>query len=413
MAGTPPSAFDVVVVGGGPAAAALLQTLDAAAYTGSVMLITEEDRPPYDRTVVSKGMLDGSVTDPPVLFPDAVIDRVTQLNTRVTAIDRASNSVELADGHTQRYRKLVLATGATPRVPAIDGLDRPGVSLLRTARDAETLRGTLGSGCDLVLIGAGVIGLEVAAAARSRGTHVVVLEAATTPMARVLPPEMSAPLIQRHRDAGVVVHLGVRPESITETGTRVVVRCAGGETVDGDHVLLAVGVRPQTELAEAAGLAVDDGVLVNDLLTTADPDIMAIGDLARIRYADGRTDRTEAYTPAMAMGQHAARTLLGEPTPYRDVPWSWSDQYDWEVQAAGWPNCADRWVIRGTPQDLDTGMYVFGRDGSQVVAAAGISRGRAVGRIIRGAQALIAAKALVADAELTDPAADLRKMARD
>ncbi len=406
----------VAVVGGGPAAAALVRELHRGGMA-RVHLLTIEDRPPYDRTTVSKGLLTGEVDDAPALFPDVLTEDgpTIHLGVTVTAIDRVDHTVTCEDGRTVRWDRLVLATGAAPRVPPITGVDQPGVSLLRSAADGHRLRGHLGPGRRLVVVGGGVIGLEVAAAARTRGTDVVVLEAAAQPMARVLPAAVVEPLLAVHRRAGVDVRTGVLPQVVEVDGGTLVVTCEDGTVVAGDHVLVAVGIAPRTALAEAAGLEVDDGVLVDPLLTTDDPDVLAVGDVARILDPEsGTRTRTEAYTPALAMGQHAARTLLGDPTPYREVPWSWSDQHDCTVQAAGWPDLATGWVVRGDADDLETGLFAFGQDAEgRVLAAAGLSRGRAVGRVVRGAQKLIAARTPVPADALADPDVDLRRLARN
>ncbi|WP_370324148.1 NAD(P)/FAD-dependent oxidoreductase [Euzebya sp.] len=404
--------LDVVVIGGGPAAAALVHELDRGGHRGGVAVVAEEDRLPYDRTVVSKGLLLAG-DEPPTLFEEVWGDVEVHRGVAADGIDLGARRVALADGRALGYDRLVLATGAAPRVPPIDGLDLPGVSLLRGAGDGTALHGALVSGRRLVVVGAGVIGLEVAAAARARGVDVVVLELAVTPMGRVLPPAVVAPLLDRHRAEGVDLRMGVRPTSVAAVDGALAVTCADGTTATGDRVLVATGIAPRTALAEAAGLEVADGVVVDELLTTSDARVMAIGDVAALRTGDGRVSRTEAYTPAMSMGQHAARTILGQPAPFTEVPWSWSDQHDLSVQAAGWPDRAVRWVVRGTADDLEAGLHAFGvDDDGVVVAAAGVSRGRAVGRVVRGAQRLIAAGVAVADGQLADPDVDVRRLAR-
>lgn len=407
----------VAVVGGGPAAAALVRELhrDGA---GGVHLLTSEDRRPYDRTTVSKGLLDGSVDDAPPLFPEVFEDSdgpTLHLATTVAEVDRDARTLTCIDGTTLGWDHLVLATGAAPWLPPIDGLEQPGVSLLRSAADGHRLRAQLGADRRLLVVGGGVIGLEVAAAARAQGSEVVVLEAADRPMARVLPASIVDPLLAVHREAGVDVRTGVLPRAVEARRGGLAVACEDGTSVLGDHVLIATGIRPRTQLAEAAGLPVDDGVVVDALLRTADPAVMAVGDVARVVDAEtGTSTRTEAYTPAMAMGQHAARTLLGDPSPYRAVPWSWSDQHDCTVQATGWPELATSWVVRGSVADLETGLFAFGHDDDgRVRAAAGISRGRAVGRVVGGAQRLVAIAAVVAPGVLADLSTDLRRLARE
>lgn len=404
----------VVVVGGGPAAAALVHGLDRGGHEGEVVVLGAEPDGPYDRTAVSKSMLAGDGAAPPALFPDVV--GPLRRHAVVEAIDRPGHEVVLATGERVPYDTLVLATGAAPWVPPVPGLDGPGTSTLRDAGEAAALAGKLGTGARLLVVGAGLIGLEVAAAARARGTSVSVLEAADRPMARVLPSAIAQVLLDRHAEAGVEVRTGCPPVGVAGSDGRVEVTLADGATLAADHVLVATGVRPRTALAEAAGLAVDDGVLVGELLLTDDPAVMAIGDCARVRCADGTSTRTEAYTPAMAMGQHAARTLLGDPAPYRDVPWAWTDQHDLTAQVAGWPGAAQRWVPRGSVADLEAGLFAFGVAEDRLVAVAGVSRGRQVGRVVRAAQALVGQPVGVegglTEAVLADPTTDLRAVGR-
>lgn len=405
----------VVVVGGGPAAAALVHGLHRGGHDGSVVVLAGEGCTPYDRTAVSKGLLTGEMAAAPELFPEVLTDDVVR-RADVVEIDRTAHEVVTADRERIGWDRLVLATGAAPRVPPVPGLDGPDASTLRDAAEADVLADRLRPGARLVVVGAGLIGLEVAAAARTRGASVVVLEAAPTALGRVLPPEVSAVVLDRHAAEGIEVRLATPPTSVVSSAAsstgHAVVCLADGTELPADHVLVATGVSPRTDLAAVAGLAIDDGVLVDELLVTSDPTIMAIGDVARVRAADGTTTRHEAYTPAMAMGQHAARTILGEPTRYVDVPWSWSDQLDVSVQVAGWPDRAGRWVLRGSADDLEAGLFAFGVRGDQLVAATGVSRGRQVGRVVRGAQALVAADVAVDDAALADPSTDLRRLAR-
>lgn len=410
MTTTPPH-HDLVIVGGGPAAATLVMTLRQLGHDGDVVVFSEEDRLPYDRTVVSKGLLEDDPTPPPLLFTEELAT-VTRTHSEVVRIDPDQHRVELADSHAVGFDRLVLATGAAPWVPPIDGVDAPDVSLLRSAASGEALRDHLGEGRRLVIVGGGVIGLEVAAVARTRGTAVTVLESAPVPMSRVLPATITEPLLEVHRGHGVTIHLGVLPTAIEGDGATVEVRCQDGPTIQADHVLVATGARPRTQLARAACLDVDDGIMVDELLTTSHPAIFAIGDVARLRAADGSTTRSEAYTAAMSMGQHLARHLTGNPTPYREVPWSWSDQYDLTLQATGWPDRATTWVVRGSVGQLEAGLVALGLAEDRLVAAAGISRGRAVGRVVKGAQALIGAGLTVTPAQLEDPTVDLRRLSR-
>lgn len=395
---------DVVVVGGGPAAAGLIQALSQGGHDGEVRVLEAEAEALYDRTVVSKALLTGAMNDPPQVL--AEVGARVETSTSVTAIDVDARTVVTADGGTIGWNRLVLATGAAPARPPVEGIEQAGVTVLRSADDGRSLRDHLAPGRHLVIVGGGVIGLEVAGAARQRGATVTVLEVARRPMARILPPAVVAPLLDAHREAGATVRLGVGP---TRIAPGLLVACSDGSEVAADHVLVAVGVRPRTALAEAAGLEVDDGVLVDGDLRASDPDVMAVGDVARLR---GR-GRTQAYTPALAMGRHAAETILGTASgPYDEVPTMWSDQLDLSVHAAGWPEDADTWVDRGTPDELAEGVISFGLADGRVVAVAAISRGRAASRAAGAGRRLIASGAVVAAAELADASVELRSLLR-
>lgn len=346
---------------------------------------------------------------PPRLYADDLAD-VVRTGTVVTAIDRDRRVVVTEDGDVP-YGTLLLATGAAPRLPPVPGLAPPAVHVLRDAADGRGLAAALRPGAHLLVVGGGLIGLEVAASARDRDVEVTVVEAAARPMARVLPAALSEPLVAAHRAAGTGFEVGVPPTGLTSDGERRVLTLADGRELVGDVVLVATGVAPRTALAEAAGLAVEDGILVDAFFRTSDPTVLAVGDAVRVRGEDGLlTARTEAWTPALAMGQHAARVILGEaPAPYAEVPWAWSDQLGLRVQVAGAPVGSDV-VLRGG-LDAPEGLLVLGLDGDRVVGAAGMSRGTGVGRVVRGAVGLIQSGRAVDRAALADPGTDLRALA--
>lgn len=373
-----------------------------------VIVLTDEPEPPYDRTAVSKQVLaDG--TAPPALYP-ADLEGFVRSDVTVTAIDRDAHRLMTSDGPLP-YGTLLLAPGAAPRIPPVPGLVPPAVHVLRDAADGRRLRAALRPGTQLLIVGGGLIGLEVAAAARALDVAVTVVEVAERPMARVLPAVLTDPLVAAHREAGTVIETGVRPERFEPAspgGGHLVL--ADGRSLAADVVLVATGVAPRTELAAAAGLAVDDGIVVDPTLTTSDPAILAAGDAARVRGADGRMlPRTEAWTPALAMGQHAARTILGEPGAYTEVPWAWSDQLGLRIQMAG-DAVGDDVVLRG---DLGApeGLLVMGLRDGRLVGAAGMSHGAGVGRVLRGAVGLIATGRPVDRDRLADPTEDLRALA--
>ena len=306
----------------------------------------------------------------------------------------------------------MLATGAEPRRPPLSGIDAPDVLTLRDSADAARLHAALEPGARLLVLGAGLIGLEVAAIASALGVHVTVVDVADRPMARVLPPRIATIIESAHREAGVELVLGARPTEIAHGPTGPELVLDDGSRLAGDVLLVATGVAPRVELAASAGLAVDDGILVDELLRTSHPDVLAVGDASRVAGPDGRHgSRTEAWTPALAMGLQAGRNILGEGTPYREVPWAWSDQFDLQIQITGDPLAGDRSVTRG---DVDgpEGLTVIALRDGRVVGAAGVGRGNGIGRAIRPLGNLIGRGVPVTAAELSDPSSDLRSLAQ-
>ena len=413
---TGPDAADgpVVIIGGGPAGATLARTLLAGEDDVSVVLLTAEPDAPYDRTHLSKSVLTGERDLPPALYPEDLDDPRLELRTdaEVAAIEPASATVSLRDGRSLTYGRLVLATGAAPRSLPLPGVDLPGVHLIRERAAALELRDALAAVGDVIVLGGGLIGLEVAAAAQERGCGVTVLEVADRLLGRVLPEVLADHVEAVHRDHGTTIELGVRPTELTGEARVAGVRLADGRELAADHVVVAVGAAPRTQLAVDAGIEVEDGILVDDRFRTSVPGIYAIGDAVRFRACDGDGLglRTEAWTPALAMGQHLGRNLLGADEAYAEVPWMWSDQHDLPIQAAGSP------VLDGVQRgelSASTGMAVFGLADGRVTGVAGVSEGRGIGRTVRGAMPMIAQATPVTADELADPDVDLRRLARE
>lgn len=349
-----------VIVGGGLGAAKVAEALRANDFDGCVTLIGAEEHLPYDRPPLSKEHLAGKkalpefTVDPAQWYRDHHIE--IQLGTTVTALDPAANTVTLPDGSTLSYDKLALATGSTPRTLPVPGADAPNVYTLRTIEDSDTLI-ELFSGATrrLVIIGAGWIGLEVAAAARAAGVAVTVVERADLPLLAVLGPEMGEVFADLHRANGVDFRFGAQVEEITTedaiaTAVANGVRLADGSTIEADAVLVAVGARPNVELAADAGLAVDDGVLVDERLATSDPDIVAVGDIAAQQHPVlGRRVRVEHWANALNQPAVAAATMLGKQASYDRLPYFFTDQYDLGMEYTGFaaPGEAARVVVRG------------------------------------------------------------------
>lgn len=406
----------VVIVGAGAAGATAARTLITRDAQVRVVLIGDEPHPPYDRTQLSKAVLTGERDAPSTLYADDLADERLELITdrRVVAIDRDFHRITLDDGAQQPYRVLVLACGAAPRMLPLPGADLPGVHTVRALAGLTGLRAAVQGGGRLVIVGGGLIGLEVAAAARTAGVPTTVVEVADQLLGRVLPARIAEIVAATHAAHGVEFELGARSTAFTGDAHVRGVALADGRVLPADTVVVAIGVVPRTELAVAADLTVNDGVVVDTNLRTDDPTIWAVGDIARLIDAVTGPDglRTEAWSPALAMGQHVAAAALGDTSPFTGVPWMWSDQYDLTVQAAGAPVAQLEQVTRGAPEDA-AGLTIFGLRDGHLRGVAGVSHGNGVGRTVRGAMPLIEDGIAVTADELADPSVDLRRLARD
>ncbi|MFE3985083.1 NAD(P)/FAD-dependent oxidoreductase [Nocardia tengchongensis] len=344
-----------VIAGGGLAAAKLAEALRANDFDGTVTLVGAEEHLPYERPPLSKEHLLGKkaladfTVDPSQWYRDHHIEVMP--GTTVTAVDRSTKTVALPDGTTLPYDKLALATGSRPRLLRMPGADAAGVHVLRTIEDSDALLAMFAGVRRLAVIGAGWIGLEVTAAARAAGVEVTVLEADSVPLRAALGPEMGEVFAALHRAHGVDLRCGVQVSEITTADGRATgVRLADGTVIEADAVLMAVGARPNIELAADAGLAVDGGVLVDESLATSDPDIVAIGDIAAQQHPVlGRRIRVEHWANALNQPAVAALTMLGKPAVYDKLPYFFTDQYDLGMEYTGYvaPQQQARVVVRG------------------------------------------------------------------
>ncbi len=343
----------LVIAGSGLAAGKAVEQLRDDGFEGPVVLYGEEHHLPYERPPLSKGYLTGA--DPlesafvhdPGWYDDNDVD--LRLGTRVTSIDPATHEVVDETGRRQPYDKLLLATGASPRhLPLADDSGAP-VAYLRTIEDSQRLRGDFERGVRVAVVGAGWIGLEVAAAARGAGCEVTVLESLDLPLLRVLGPEVAQRFADLHRGHGVDLRTSVQVEGVRHADGATVVRLAGGDAVTADLLVVGVGVTPNDALAREAGLATDNGVLVDERLRSSDPDVLAAGDVANQQHPVlGRRIRVEHWDTAIEQGKAAARTMLGQDTPYDRLPYFFSDQYDLGMEYVGsvGPDGYDEVVVR-------------------------------------------------------------------
>jgi 3-phenylpropionate/trans-cinnamate dioxygenase ferredoxin reductase component len=344
----------VVVVGAGQAGSDTAAALRAHGFSGHITLVGAESEVPYQRPPLSKAYLAGKVTTNDIeLRPESFYgakDITLIRDDRVMRINRDSRRVTLASGRWLRYRRLVLAVGARPRHIPVPGADLDGVLTVRTVADADRLRQRSRRGDHLVVIGGGFLGLELAATCRALGLTVTVVEALPRVMARAVSPHLSHYLTEAHRDWGTRVLLSRQVVALHgDTGGRVrTVELDSGERIRADVVVVGVGVRPNVELAADAGLAVDNGILVDEHLRSSDPSIYAVGDCANFpsRYT-GRRLRLESVQNASDQAGRAAAAICGEPKPETAVPWFWTEQNAVRVQIAGISDGHDQTAISG------------------------------------------------------------------
>ncbi len=394
-----------VIVGAGLTAAAAIQGLREQGFDGKIVLIGEEPHLPYERPPLSKEYLRGEqgrdklFVRPESWYRENDVDVRTE--TSVAAIDPDGPAVELEGGERVDADAILLATGGRPRRMPGAGSDR--VLYLRAIEDSDGIREAI-AGDRLVIVGAGFIGAEVAASARTKGTEVTVLEMAPVPLVRALGEEMGKLYGQIHRDRGVDLRTGEGVDSIEETGDGVVVRTSKGDEIEAGSVVVGIGIQPNVELAETAGLKVDNGVVVDRALRTSSPAVFASGDVANHDHPLFGPLRVEHYDNALKMGTHVAGSMLGSDTPFDDPHWFWSDQYDVNLQYGGFAKEWDDIVTRGSLEELD-GTAFYLKDGV-MLAALGLNRGKDVRRAMK----LIKARARPERSALEDDDVDLRTL---
>ena len=360
-----------VIVGASLAGAKAAQGLREAGFDGRVVLIGEEPVLPYARPELSKGYLLGGKAMADVLVHPAGFyaehDIEVRTATSVTGIDRATSQVQIA-GESLEYDRLLLTTGAAPRMLDVPGVDLLGVVSLRTVADADVLRERILAAGRVVVVGAGWIGCEVAACARMLGAEVTMLTPDAFPLVRVLGPEVGAMFADLHTEHGVDLRVGTGVEQIVGTDRAQGVRTTDGETIAGDLIVIGVGAAPRDELARRAGLAVDNGILVDEFLTTGDPRILAAGDVANAWHPLlGARLRVEHWDNAIKQGQAAAATMVGTPTAFTQLPFFYSDQYEFGMEYRGHATTWDQVVFRGDPESRE--FLAFWMHEGRVLAA--------------------------------------------
>ena len=371
--------MSIVIVGGGHAAGQAAASLRQEKYEGEIVIIGEEPHIPYQRPPLSKQYLAGEygldrVHLRPGRFYESKNIRVRS-GVRVESIDPDRRRVACSDGAEIGYDKLLLATGARPRRLATPGSDLPGIHYLRTIADVDAIKEDFQPRRRIAIVGGGYIGLEVAAIAIKAGLAVTVLEMEDRILKRVTTPTMSSFYDDIHTEQGVEVRTGMRAESFAGTDRLTGVVCADGEIVPADVAVVGIGIEPNVELAEAAGLDCNNGIVVDEFTCTSDPNIFAAGDCTNHpNPVLGRRLRLESVPNAMEQSRVAAANLADNPKTYANVPWFWSDQYDLKLQMVGFSTEGDRQVLRGDPGTRQFAVFHF--DGDTLVAADAVNSAR-------------------------------------
>ncbi|MFB9985035.1 NAD(P)/FAD-dependent oxidoreductase [Mesorhizobium kowhaii] len=389
----------IVIVGAGECGTRAAFAVREGGYMESVTLIGQEPHFPYERPPLSKSVkIDLKFVAAAQAFQDARIEFIRGIS--VSKIDSKNRVAELEDGRIIPYDKLLLATGASPRL--FPGME--GVQTFRALEDGQAVHSRLVPSAHIIIIGGGFIGLELAAAARAAGAEVTVIEAADRLMARAVPKEIANIAEAKHREKGVSFILGCGVAHAT--GSKVIL--SNGQVISGDFVIAGVGVTPNTVLAERAGLAVNNGIVVDSCFATSNAHIFAAGDCCSFPY-HGRSVRLESWRAAYDHANHVAGAMLGCADPYGAVPWFWSDQYDLTLQVAGLPGTG-RTVRRDNGKGT---LILFELNGDGVlVSAAGIGTDNAVAKDIRLAEMLIAKGVALDESALADPNFNIKHLLR-
>ena len=405
------TAQTVVIIGGGQAGAQAIVSLRQWGFEGEICLIGAESALPYQRPPLSKAYLKGEMEEARLYFKPAEWYESERVNVltglEATKIDRTNRHIILSNGGEVEYDALIIATGSRPRPLPLPGANLGNVFELRGLTDVQALAPEATAGKHAVIVGAGYIGLEAAAVARQLGLDVTVLEMADRVLARVTSPAISDYYTKLHQRHGVTIRTGARLEALLgDNGKVTAARLASGEELACDLALVGIGILPNQELAAEAGIACDNGILVDRDARTNDPRIFAAGDCASrplVHY--GRHGRLESVHNAIEQGKLAAAAILGRPRPAEDTPWFWSDQYDVKLQIAGLSQDYDEIVLRGTPENDQFAVFYF--KSGRLIAADAVNAAPE----FLVAKKLIMSGASLAPADLSDTSVSMKEIA--
>jgi 3-phenylpropionate/trans-cinnamate dioxygenase ferredoxin reductase component len=405
---------EVAVIGAGEVGARSALALRRLGFAGSIALIGEDPLEPYELPPLSKDFITSEEAPRTKTIASLADFAAAQIDYRrgvaARALDRGQKRIVLSNGETMGYGRLLIASGSSPRRLAIPGIAPDEVHVLRNAAEALALRDAFRPGRKVAVIGGGFIGLELASSARKRGAHVSVIEGLDRILKRGVPAEIASVVEARHRQAGVDFHVNTSILSGETRAGRHYLKLSDGTMLEADVIVVGIGAVPNTGLAEAAGLAIENGIRVDDQFRTSDPDIFAAGDCANFPHPvyGGRRLRLESWRAAVEHAAHVARAMMGETVRYDAAPWFWSDQYDLVLQVAGLIDEGETTIRR--PIGGETFLLGhFAADG-RIVAASGIGPGDSVARDLRLAEMMIQRSMTPDPAIFADPAASLKTL---
>ena len=398
-----------MIVGAGLAGGSAAATLREEGFDGRLVLVGAEPQPPYERPPLSKEYLRGespfeqALLQPLDFYGENDIE--TRFGVRAARVDAAEATVELDGGERIAYDGFLVATGVRNRRVPIAGSNLKGIYELRTVDDCDRIREEISPGRKAVVVGMGFIGSEVAASLRRSGLEVAVVDRNKVPLRRVLGEEVGRVMERVHRDHGTEMILEDTVAAFEGAGRVERVMTRRGRRIDCDFVVIGPGVEPVTELLVGTGVEIDDGIVVDEYFRTNLEGIYAAGDVANYYHpVFGRHIRVEHWQNALKQGPAAARSMLGKGEPYEEIPWFWSDQYDYNLQYLGCHTEWDELVVRGSLEERN--FVAFYRRDGRVLAAVALNRGRE----LRRSKGLIKAQHRVEAAKLSDPAVDLRML---